>query len=80
MVTASVYYGTWEGERDETANPLITRLSDPFPDRDYLCIVTACYTLVFDYLSEAPPMAAARRLDGHASDGLSFTIASVNWL
>ena len=51
-----------DAERDETYNPLITQLSDPFPDVDYLCIVTGCYTLVFE-------------IDGVA-EGLSFTIAS----
>ena len=37
-VTSSVYLGTWEGDRDEAANPLLTSLSDPYPNKDYLCI------------------------------------------
>ncbi|KAH8073367.1 calcineurin-like phosphoesterase [Aureococcus anophagefferens] len=61
-VTASVYVGSWDDERDEAANPLITRLSHPFPNVDYLCIVSGCYTLVFE-------------IDG-AAEGLSFTISS----
>ena len=61
-VTASVYVGSWDDARDEAANPLITRLSHPFPDVDYLCIVSGCYTLVF-------------AIDG-AAEGLSFTISS----
>ncbi|EGB12109.1 hypothetical protein AURANDRAFT_61437 [Aureococcus anophagefferens] len=62
QVTASVYWGTWDEERDVDMNPLITQLSHPFPDVDYLCIFTGCYTLVFE-------------IDGVA-EGLSFTISS----
>ena len=69
-VTASVYLGTWDrglGEvRDEAANVLLTQLSAPFPDRDYLCVVTNCYTIEFLYNSSA------------VDDGLAFTIESAS--
>jgi len=62
-VTASVYYGTWQAQEGRSAaNPMITQLSEPFPDRDYLCIVSACYTIEFVHSEE--------------SFGLSFTIES----
>ena len=42
---------------------MLNQLSDPYPDRDYMCIVDGCYTLEF--------------LHGEADvDGLSFTISS----
>ncbi|KAH8055965.1 DNA binding protein [Aureococcus anophagefferens] len=57
---ASVFYGTWDADRDPATNPLIATLAYPFPDLDYLCVAPGCYTLVFE---------------GDA-DGLRFTIAS----
>ena len=63
-MTASVYAGTWRAAegRDPAVNVLITSLSHPYPDKDYLCILEGCYTIEFE-------------VDG-AMEALSFLIES----
>jgi len=48
-VVSSVYLGTWTGEEPEEDNTLLAQLSDPYPGRDYLCISTTCYTILFEF-------------------------------
>ena len=45
-VVSTVYSGFFTKFNPRTDdNVLLTQLSDPYPDRDFLCIVDGCYTL-----------------------------------
>lgn len=65
-VVSTVYSGFFTKFNPRTDNNvLLTQLSDPYPDRDFLCIVDGCYTLEFIYDENV------------TVDDLSFTIQAM---